>query len=181
MSLTSHVEVVPSRNQVLQVFEVGFCEPGSCTNGERNREARTVRRNRLVDGVAAMKAGDAADYGEAEPSAAGLRRARRVHSVEPLEDARGVLWRDADSVVLDRESRLLRVRRAQDLDLLRAGMPERVLDEIGKRLGDELSVAQHRQRLGDDGAERRAVLLGDFLRKAHDVGFLAAQDVPFPL
>ena len=85
-----------------------------------------MRRDVLKRDFASVQVRDLADDRKSESSASCLRRARRVYPVEPLEDPLRVLRRNPSSMVLDDKARTIH----PDDDLGRAGMADRVLDEI---------------------------------------------------
>ena len=89
-----------------------------------------------------MKLGDVLDDGKAESRAALVAAAVLVHAVEPLEDARAMLGRNADAVVLDGEDRLFVAGGKGNDDVGRAAVAQGVLHEVGKGVFHEPRVAR---------------------------------------
>ena len=86
---------------------------------KRNLEPAAVGLDGQIPDVAAVQPGDPADYRKAKPRAASLHRTRTVYTVKPLEYPRRLVQRNSDAVILDRQPDALRVRAADDRDLLR--------------------------------------------------------------
>ena len=64
-------------------------------------ERRLDARTRADENISAMQAHDVLDDREAEPGSAQRPAAGLVHAVEPLEQVRQMLLRDADAEVAD--------------------------------------------------------------------------------
>src|SRR4029077_11170250 len=79
--------------------------------------------------------------GEPQPGAADFARARDVHTVEALKNARLVGLRDADTGVGNRKSYFAVVGRGADHDLTaRRGVLQGVVQEILQNLGETAAV-----------------------------------------
>ena len=100
---------------------------------------------------------------------AGTRpRARAFEPHEAFEGAAAILGGNAGAVVGDFDRNRRALAPCDDGDLRpgrgpvrRRAVLDRVVDQIGDRLADQLAVAHHRQALRRFDLQRRAVLLGD--------------------
>ena len=99
--------------------------------------------NVLAGDVAAVKTRNAAHDREAESRPPRFSRPGGIDAVETLEDPGNVLRRDANAAVFDYQSdQAGRVGcREGERDVRRTRVTLRVLDEIGKRLFDQLRIA----------------------------------------
>ena len=100
----------------------------ACLNGKR--EAAAVRTRRRKHDVAAMQTRDAAHDCKPEPRSARFRSSCRIHAIEPLKHARGVLARNADAAILDDDLDAIASRGDRHLDIGRTRVANCVFHEI---------------------------------------------------
>ena len=73
--------------------------------------------------------------GKAEARAAGFARTRLVHTVEPVKQARQILFGDADAVIRDADKDVSAARADGHVDFAAVG---RILDSVGDDVGNDL-------------------------------------------
>ena len=91
-----------------------------------------------------MQAHDVLDDREAEPGSAQRPAAGLVHAVEPLEQVRQMLLRDADAEVADGHRHLVTGRDGGDFNAVRSRITQGIGDKILQHLLEPTGIAFHR-------------------------------------
>lgn len=110
---------------------------------------------------------------EAQPQAVAGFGTALIEAHETLGHAPAVFFGDSVAMVADGDHNLVALDRAGHADLRRFALAravfQRVVDEVGKRLRQQLAVAKHQKARRERAGERAALFLRHRLIEVHHV------------